>query len=230
LDKYGKNTVARHFFTAFITAVLLFVGAGTLDWGAGWVFSILNLLGWTGLNMLLIRQNPELLNERGKPSRQIMQSVRQWDRLILILYTIMVFAQPLISGIDYRNGWSAPVSPIVLVVGNLLNLAGLAILAWSMAANRFFAPIVQIQEARGHQVVSAGPYRFVRHPGYVGVILQFIGLPLAVGSWVALVIGVVGVILYVIRTSFEDRTLQAELPGYADYAQRTRYRLLPGVW
>jgi protein-S-isoprenylcysteine O-methyltransferase Ste14 len=99
-----------------------------------------------------------------------------------------------------------------------------------MVANRFFAPTVQLQAARGHQAVHAGPYRYVRHPGYVGVILCFIGLPLAVGSWVAMILGIFGAALYVLRTRLEDRTLQAELPGYADYAQRTRFRLLPGVW
>jgi protein-S-isoprenylcysteine O-methyltransferase Ste14 len=229
VDSYGRRTVVQHFFIPLAIAVLLFLGAGTLDWGAAWVFCILNLLGWAGLNLALIRWNPEILNERGRTARRG-NDVRRWDMAILVLYTLMLLAQPLIAGLDYRNGWSAPGSPVIMLLGNVLNLFGVAMIAWSMAANRFFAPVVQIQEARGHQVVASGPYAYVRHPGYVGVILGFIGLALAVGSWVALIPGIVGVILYVVCTALEDRTLQAELSGYAEYAQHTRYRLLPGVW
>jgi len=89
---------------------------------------------------------------------------------------------------------------------------------------------VRIQEARGHQVATTGPYRFVRHPGYTGIILQFLALPIAVGAWAALIPGAVGIAVFVIRTALEDRTLHEELPGYAEYAQQTRYRLVPGVW
>lgn len=229
LDKYGINTIIRHLFTGVVTAVLLFLGAGTLDWSAGWVFSILNLLGWAGMSAAVGYWNPELFNERGKPRRE-MQKPRQWDMIILILYTIMMFTQPFIAGMDYRNGWSAqPVSPVLLVVGNAINLLGFALLAWSMIANRYFAPIVQIREGE-HRVADAGPYRYVRHPGYVSVILTFMAMPLALGTWAALVPALIGVALYVVRTALEDRTLQAELSGYAEYAQRTRYRLVPGVW
>jgi protein-S-isoprenylcysteine O-methyltransferase Ste14 len=229
LDRYGKNSVLRHLFTGVVTAVLLFLGAGTTDWTEGWIFSILNLLGWAGMSAAVARWNPELLNERGKPRRQ-MQTMRQWDMIILVLYTIMMFAQPFIAGLDFRNGWSAqPVMPVLLVVGNVINLLGFALLAWSMIANRYFAPIVQIREGE-HRVADSGPYRYVRHPGYVSVILTFIGLPLALGTWAALIPGLIGVVLYIVRTALEDRTLQAELPGYVEFAQRTRYRLLPGVW
>jgi protein-S-isoprenylcysteine O-methyltransferase Ste14 len=229
LDKYGINTILRHLFTGVITAVLLFLGAGTTDWAEGWTFSIVNLLGWAGMSAAVARQNPGLFNERGKPRRQ-MQPMRQWDMIILILYTIMMFAQPFVAGLDYRYGWSAqPVAPVLLVVGCAINGLGFALLAWSMIANRYFAPIVQIREGE-HRVASSGPYRYVRHPGYVSVILTFLAMPIALGTWAAFVPALVGIVLYVVRTALEDRTLQAELPGYAEFAQRTKYRLLPGVW
>jgi protein-S-isoprenylcysteine O-methyltransferase Ste14 len=229
LDRYGINTILRHLFTGVVTAVLLFLGAGTTDWTEGLIFATLNLVGWAGMSAAVASLNPGLFNERGKPTRQ-MQTMRQWDKIILILYTLMMFAQPFIAGLDRRSGWSAqPVSPALVIVGNAINLLGFALLAWSMIANRYFAPIVQIREGE-HLVADSGPYRYVRHPGYVSVILTFIAMPLALGTWVALIPAVIGVALYVIRTALEDRTLQVELPGYAEFAQRTRYRLLPGVW
>jgi protein-S-isoprenylcysteine O-methyltransferase Ste14 len=118
----------------------------------------------------------------------------------------------------------------VYVVGNLLMIVGFIPLAWSMVANRNFEPSVRLQAERGHQVASGGPYRFVRHPGYAGLVLQFLALPIALGAWMALIPGLLGVAVFVIRTALEDRTLQDELPGYADYAQQTRYRLIPGIW
>lgn len=229
LDKYGINTILRHVFTGVVFAVLLFAGAGTTDWTEGWVYGILNILGWAGMSAAVARLNPGLFNERGKPRRQ-MQPMRQWDMIILTLYAILMFAQPLVAGLDKRSGWSAqPASTALVVAGNAVNLLAFALLAWSMIANRYFAPIVQIREGE-HRVADNGPYRYVRHPGYVSVILTFLAMPVALGTWLALVPGVIGAALYVIRTALEDRTLQAELPGYVEFTQRTRFRLLPGVW
>jgi protein-S-isoprenylcysteine O-methyltransferase Ste14 len=101
---------------------------------------------------------------------------------------------------------------------------------WAMSVNTYLSTIVRVQTERGHHVVTAGPYRYVRHPMYVGTILFGLCIPLFLGSWYALLPGALMGIGYVIRTALEDRTLQAELPGYADYAAQVRYRLLPGVW
>jgi protein-S-isoprenylcysteine O-methyltransferase Ste14 len=114
----------------------------------------------------------------------------------------------------------------MLVIG----ASGHALLVWSMVANAYFSLIVRIQADRSHQVVSSGPYRFVRHPGYLGSILFFLSTSLLLGSWWALIPGAAAALLIVIRTALEDRTLHAELPGYADYVERVRYRLLPGIW
>jgi protein-S-isoprenylcysteine O-methyltransferase Ste14 len=229
LDKYGINAVARHLSMAVIVAALLFVGAGTFGWRWGWVFSIVNCLGWVGLSAALVQWNPGLLNQRGNRTSH-MEGTKQWDWVLLSLYSVLIVAQPFVAGLDYRYGWSAPVADWVCVAGNGLTLIALALLAWSMVANRFFEVTVRIQAQRGQAVVTAGPYRYVRHPGYVGVILMFVSLPLALGTWAALIPGALGVVIYVIRTALEDRTLQVELSGYAEYARRTRYRLVPGVW
>lgn len=230
LDKYGINAIARQITMALITAALLFIGAGTLDWGWGWVFSFVYFVGWAGLSAAVARLNPELLNQRGKRTRQ-MTGTKPWDWILLSFYSVLIIAQPFIAGLDIRYGWSAPVDAwVVNIIGNVLTLIAFIFLAWAMVTNRFFEATVRIQEQRGHRVVTSGPYRYVRHPGYVGLIIQFVAMPLALGTWAALVPGVIGVIIYVIRTALEDRTLRSELPGYAEYAQRTRYRLLPGVW
>ncbi|MBL8164700.1 MAG: isoprenylcysteine carboxylmethyltransferase family protein [Anaerolineae bacterium] len=229
LDKYGFNCIARHVFMGIVVAALLFGGAGTTDWAWGWVFSIVHLLGWIGLSYALARWNPELLNQRGRRSRDL-TGTKRWDWLLLGIYSTLVLVQPFVGGLDYRYGWTGRAAPVVYIVGDVLVAGAFALLTWSMVVNRHFEATVRIQEARDHQVVAAGPYRYVRHPGYVAVIVTFLGVGLAVGSLAALVLGAIGTLLFIVRTALEDQTLQAELPGYAEFAQRTRYRLLPGVW
>jgi len=229
LDKYGINAIARHMATSIFMSVLLFIGAGSLNWTWGWLFSIVYFLGWMGLNIALVRWNPELLNERGKRTND-MKGTKTWDWVLLILYSLLLLIQPLVAGLDWRNGWSAAASTVLYITGNVLALAALALLAWSMVCNRFFEGTVRIQEQRGHRVISSGPYQYVRHPGYVSVILTFVAMPLALGTWTALIPGAAGILIFIIRTALEDRTLQNELPGYRDFAQQTRYRLLPGIW
>jgi len=112
----------------------------------------------------------------------------------------------------------------------LLVAVGYSIVLWAIASNAFFAPVVRIQTERGHTVVTRGPYRIVRHPGYVGAILFTLAMPLMLASWWSLIPSAAAAILYVIRTALEDRTLQAELSGYTEFTQKTRYRLVPGVW
>jgi protein-S-isoprenylcysteine O-methyltransferase Ste14 len=116
------------------------------------------------------------------------------------------------------------------VLGALVFLLGNAILLWARYTNRFFSSMVRIQTDRGHTVCKAGPYRYVRHPGYVGGILMALGMGIVLGSWWACVPQLLASTLLVWRTSREDQTLQAELPGYGEYTRETRYRLLPGVW
>jgi protein-S-isoprenylcysteine O-methyltransferase Ste14 len=229
LNRYGANAIARQIFTPLLMSVLLFWAAGSTDWYWGWVFSVVHFLTWLGLSLVLWRVNPGLLNERGKRSVK-QDGTKSWDRVVVALYFALLLIQPLVAGLDRRYRWSEEAAPGVHIVGNMLIILGMVILTWAMANNTFFEATVRIQQQRGHHVASAGPYRYVRHPGYSGVILTLIGLPVALAAWTALIPGLAGVILFVVRTALEDRTLQAELPGYSEYAQHTRYRLLPGIW
>jgi protein-S-isoprenylcysteine O-methyltransferase Ste14 len=227
LTIWGYNTIAKQLMGPVILGALMFWAAGTTDWFWGWVFNVVHVLAWLMMTVVLVFANPELLNARGRRRAD----AKQWDMIILTIYGIDWIAMLLVGGLDYRYGWTGPVAAHWLIVGNVLILLGFALTTWAMAVNRNFEVAVRIQEDRGHHVISSGPYRVVRHPGYTGVILAFyFGMPLALGSWAAFAVGLVGLVTMVVRTSLEDRTLQAELPGYVEFAQCTRYRLIPGVW
>lgn len=230
LDKYGYNSIARHVGLAIFICAPLFIGAGTLDWLWGWIYSVTTLLGWIGLSLVLVRENPELLNQRGKRTKQMGVGTKRWDWVILGIYSVLLLLTPFVAGLDFRYGWSAPVSPLVNVTGIIVLVFSFALLTWAMAVNRFFEGTVRIQQARGQHPITTGPYRYVRHPGYVAVILQFIAVPLATGGMTAWIPAVLGILLFVVRTALEDRTLRQELPGYEAFTKQTRYRLLPGVW
>ncbi len=230
LDKYGYNCIARHVGLVIFVCAPLFVGAGTLSWDWAWVYSLVTLIGWLALSLVLARCNPELLNERGKRMKDL-KGTKWWDWLVTgIIYPVLLMATPLVAGLDYRNGWSAPASDPIKIVGLVVLAVSFVPLTWAMAVNRFFEGTVRIQTNRDHQVMTSGPYQYVRHPGYVGAILEFIAVPLATGMGAAWIPAILGTVLYVVHTALEDRTLQRELPGYSAFANQTRYRLIPGLW
>jgi protein-S-isoprenylcysteine O-methyltransferase Ste14 len=230
LNRYGYNAFARQVFTAIISAVLMFWAAGTIDWFAGWLFSIVYFLCWLLVSILLMLKNPALLNERGKPTGQAMSSAKSWDKVILPIYSLLVLAQPILAGFDKRFGWSGDGGLWFYLLGNAILIISFLILGASMSVNRHFEAVARIQSERSHAVVSSGIYHYVRHPGYLSVILSFLAIPMALSSWAALLVGAAGVILFFVRTSLEDKMLQEELAGYRDFAQETRYRLIPYIW
>lgn len=207
-------------------AAMLFLSTWRLDWGWGWAFLGLSVIG-IALNAVLLRDKPEMIAERARGG----ENQKDWDKTIggLWALTYMVLLV-IVAGLDVRLGWTGPVSLAVHLAGVAALALGSALFSWAMVANAYFSTVVRIQAERGHAVCTSGPYRFVRHPGYVGAVLQSLAIPLLLGSLWALIPGAVAAALMVVRTTLEDRTLQAELPGYAEYAQQTRYRLLPGVW
>ena len=137
---------------------------------------------------------------------------------------------PLVAGLDALFDWSPPFSLPVKILALVIILAGYALGSYALIENRFFSGMVRIQTDRDHQVVSSGPYRWMRHPGYAGALLTYLATPLFLDSWWAFLPSLFITIVLVIRTSLEDKVLQDELEGYYDYARRVRYRLLPGVW
>ncbi|MGB8951230.1 MAG: isoprenylcysteine carboxylmethyltransferase family protein [Candidatus Aminicenantales bacterium] len=229
-----KSVLLRLLFSSFLKLILgiavmgalIFFPAGTLRWGKAWTL-LLVFLGCLFVNLsVLMRKNPDLIRERIK----LRQKSKRWD--IVITSIIGVFALSLfpLAGLDYRFGWSPRVTVSLVIAALVILVLGDLIFLWSMTVNKFFSKHVHIQKEKGHSVVTEGPYQFVRHPGYVGWILMVGPIPVALGSLWALIPGGLSVLILVIRTALEDKTLQKELEGYAEYARRVRYRLLPGIW
>jgi protein-S-isoprenylcysteine O-methyltransferase Ste14 len=208
--------------------LILFISAGRPDWTWGWALLIVVAAFLAAHPLILIPINPELLAEREKGITG--QDVKSWDRWVTGLVGAFMIASWVVAGLDVRLGWTGPIPLAYHVGGLIVMILGYALFLWAMASNAFFAEGVRIQQERGHAVAAGGPYRYVRHPGYVGAILSQVTTPFLLGSVWALIPSVASVALYVVRTYLEDRTLVQELPGYKAYAQRTRYRLLPRVW
>jgi protein-S-isoprenylcysteine O-methyltransferase Ste14 len=143
---------------------------------------------------------------------------------------IVAIVMLIIAGLDKRFEWSPNLPLLLHITAFVITALGYSLGTWATSVNRFFSAVVRIQRDRGHTVVSSGPYRLIRHPGYAGAVVTSLATPLLLGSLWALIPAVLAVCLIIIRTALEDRTLQEELEGYHDYAERVRYRLLPGVW
>jgi protein-S-isoprenylcysteine O-methyltransferase Ste14 len=206
--------------------VALFWSAGRIDWWLAWAAIAVMLVWMTAIGIVILRFQPGLLAERLVPPK----GAKAWDRAILSILRLAQLARYILAGLDQRYGWTGGfplAAQIAAIIGCSL---GYALLVWALASNNFFSQIVRIQSDRSHAVVTGGPYRYVRHPAYVGMILFELAMPILLGSWWALIAGGLCAILFIIRTAFEDRTLKTELTGYTDYAQAVRYRLFPGIW
>ncbi len=224
---YTRAAIRLLVFTT-VFPLILFVAAGDWRWGMGWAFIALIVVATLASRLLAFRIHPDLLEERATSFSK--ENTEPWDRLLSPLMAYSALIVILVAGLDRRYGWSPQLSQWVQIVGLALVAAGFAFSSWAMLTNRFFSAAVRIQTERGHRVVDSGPYALLRHPGYSGSLLSNLALPLALSAlWAylpaALVLGVT-----VLRTWREDRTLQEKLPGYLDYTQRTRFRLLPGLW
>ncbi len=225
LERSGVNRIIQVLASIVIMGALLFLTAGRCDWPAAWIF-----LGTYAVTVLTVgvwvaRQHPDVINERGKIAR----GAKPWDKVLMTIYTVMLFVLLGVAGLDERSGGST--MPLMLhLLGYGAFLAATAVTYWAMAVNPFLATVVRIQDDRGQYVVTQGPYRYVRHPMYAMMFLMWPGVALQLGSWWALLPAGIIIVVFVIRTALEDKLLQAELPGYVDYAQHTRYRLLPGIW
>ncbi|MFQ6027652.1 MAG: methyltransferase family protein [Dehalococcoidia bacterium] len=210
-------------------AAVLFLLDGGWNWWEAWAYLGLSIGGTLLISLTVARANPELLAIRGHGG--IKPGTKSWDRVLipLIAFSASVGIW-IISGLDFRFGWSPPVPIAVWVAAGALWIAAMLWVDWALVVNKFFEASVRIQEDRGHTVVTTGPYRYMRHPGYAAAIVMSLAAPLLLGSWLALMSGGLAAGLFILRTALEDRTLRAELAGYQEYARRVRYRLLPGIW
>jgi protein-S-isoprenylcysteine O-methyltransferase Ste14 len=211
--------------TMFVAGV--FWAAGRVDWGRGWIYTALLVVTQSIGGMFLWRHDPELIRRRSQPG----EGTARWDMALLGLFGLGYAGAVVVAALDAaRFGWS-DVPSLTWPLGAALYLAGMSVVIWAMAVNTHFEKTVRIQHDRAHRVIDGGPYRLVRHPGYVGASLCFpLAAPLLLGSWWAFLPAVFSVAALTLRTALEDRLLRRELDGYAEYATRVRFRLIPGVW
>ena len=215
--------------TFFVTALgaLLFASAGTLHWPAAWTFLAVSATLGPACGLWLAKTDPALLAERMRPTFQADQPAA--DKKFMLVFILVMLIWLVAIGLDRRE--QASHVPLVLQgLGLAMYLLSTAFIMWVFRENSFAAPVVKVQAARHHHVISSGPYAFVRHPMYSGMMLFFFGVPLLLGSWWGVAIAPVFTVLFGIRARIEERALIEGLPGYADYAERVRYRLVPGLW
>ncbi|MCK4704187.1 MAG: isoprenylcysteine carboxylmethyltransferase family protein [Gammaproteobacteria bacterium] len=211
-------------------AIALMWPAGSWHWWEAWV-----LVGlWTAFGLVLtpylLRHDPALLAERLKLV-PLHKDQKSWDKVLMLLFFIAGIGLYLIPGFDVvRYEWSEPFPLWMRITAMLVHIPCFLFLGWVMRENTFLSQVVKIDKARGHKVITTGPYSLVRHPMYTVIIVLLYVVPVALGSRYALIIALFLTILLIVRTYFEDRTLYKELEGYPEYTQQTPYRLIPKVW
>jgi protein-S-isoprenylcysteine O-methyltransferase Ste14 len=211
------------FLILFIQGVILFAAAGTLFWKWAWILLLLSVVILI-INLLVIPV--ELIEERGR----LKKDAKKWDKVLTSINIVPTILLYVCSGLDYRFNLTGNVNILINIAGLVLSFSGAMLFTWSMISNKFFSTQVRLQTDRKHTVATGGPYRFVRHPGYVGYIIMSFATPMALGTlWGLIFSGITGILL-IIRTALEDNTLKRELAGYDEYAEKVKYRLIPFLW
>ncbi len=221
--------LVRLVLLALFGPVILLLAAGDPTWTMGWIFAIF-MAAYTLLSRLaLLVKNPDLIAERADSMKKA--NVEPWDRILVPIAGILLPTLTIVlAGLDRRFHWS-PVLPVwIQSVAYAPMVLGGLFAQWAAMENAFFSAVVRIQEDRGQTVVTTGPYRYVRHPGYVGGLVFHLAIPVSLGSLWAFLPVLATVVVVFVRTSLEDRFLHRKLEGYSEYAGRTRWRLIPGIW
>jgi protein-S-isoprenylcysteine O-methyltransferase Ste14 len=227
LNRSGIRGIAGQSILIIIGVTILFASAGTLAWMNAWIYVGLVIIYQVVSTVVLARVNPELLNERGTV---IKAGTKTFDKVWVAIVPIFSFGNLVIMGFDaVRYQWSA--MPFCLTYVGIFMFVFIAPIAtWAMAVNKFFEWTVRIQDDRQQYVCTSGPYGTIRHPGYTGLIVSLLAYPFILGSWWGFLPNGILTVIIIIRTALEDRTLQKELPGYKEYAQKVKYRLVPFIW
>jgi len=202
--------------------------SGDWAWWEAWAYAILNILSFVASRVLAAQRHPDLLAERARSID--LQGAKSWDKILAPMLAFGNLLILIVAGLDRLFDWTLPFSPGTKIVALIVMLLGYLLGSWALIENRFFSGVVRIQTDRGHRVVSTGPYRLIRHPGYAGALWAYLAIPLLLDSAWAFIPALLLVGVLVLRTALEDRTLQEELPGYKEFARKTRFRLIPWVW
>jgi protein-S-isoprenylcysteine O-methyltransferase Ste14 len=226
-----KKKLVTYFFIEEILSisamgVALFWSAGRIDWWPGWAVVAVWLAWFAATDILLLRFHPDLLAERLKPP----EGAKSWDKTILSGLRLLQLARYILAGLDQRYDWTGGFPLAAQIAALTVCILSYALVTWAMASNNYFSQVVRIQSDRGHTVAMDGPYRYMRHPSYTGMILFELAMGILLASWWALLFGGLCAVLIILRTALEDHTLQTELVGYGDYSRQVRYHLIPGIW
>jgi protein-S-isoprenylcysteine O-methyltransferase Ste14 len=184
------------------------------------------LLGLCLLIINWILLPAELVIERGRKK----ENVKRWDRIITSIISLPTILMYIFSGLDHRFNWTGDIHIVINIAGLVFIFLGSMIFTWSMVSNKFFSTLVRLQIDRQHTVATEGPYKYVRHPGYLGYMIFTSATPLALGTYWGLIFSGIICILLIVRTALEDATLKKELPGYAEYTENVKYKLIPLLW
>lgn len=198
------------------------------NWWEAWIYAAVYILGFAISRVLAARRHPDILAERARFMQH--ENAKAWDRLLVPILGLASTSILVVAGLDKLLDWSPTLGLPLRSLSLAVILVGYALGSYALIENRFFSGMVRIQSERGHQVVSSGPYSWIRHPGYLGGLLTYLGAPFLLGSYWAIIPAIITMIVVITRTHLEDKTLHMELPGYSEYASRVRFRMLPGVW
>lgn len=227
IEKAGIRYLIRNLVSLILQGGILFLAAGNLNIPRAWIYFGITFLYFAISTLVLAKSNSELINERA----QKRENTKLWDKVVLGSYIIIgMYTTPVIIGLDVgRFQWSN-LGIQYTIIGYILYIISSIFVNWAMVVNKHFEATVRIQEDREHNVITTGPYRLVRHPGYIGAILWAIATPLAIGSLYGLIASAIVTFILIFRTALEDKTLQQELKGYSEYTNKVKYRLFPGIW
>ena len=227
LTKSGLKAFLAPIRWIIITGLVFFLASGEIKDLRFWIYIGVYITGGLTTGILLLRKSPKLLNDRGK----MQEGTKQIDKYIILTYFLFaIIVTPLFAGIDKRFSLSDEMPFYYLYVAIILYIISVIFSIWPMLHNPFFEGTVRIQKDKNHNVINTGPYKIVRHPGYLGMLSGSISLPLAMGSVLAFIPLLIMILLIFTRTYYEDTTLQKELNGYSEYCKDVKYRLLPFIW
>jgi len=225
-EKLGIKLVLKSASIFIVLIIITFITAGRLDYWQGWVYNLLNIF-FIVLTYIVLIDRKDLIKERLKPG----EGMKSWDRVYYAISTPIFFVMFIISILDAaRFYWNPTVPLIIIFLAIIMYSVGQVIIIWAKKTNKFFSSVVRIQSDRKHKVCSDGPYKYVRHPGYLGGLIFTIVTPFVLGSFWGLIPAVIAIIFVFGRTYMEDKTLKKELVGYEEYSKKVKYRIIPFIW
>jgi len=222
------QTIVQLVLVLVVMPLLPMIISGAWGWWEAWAYAIISFFGFIISRALASRRHADLLVER--TNSMGMEDAKPWDKILAPSMALGSVIPLIVAGLDKLFGWTRPFTSNTKIIALIVVVLGYILGSWALVENKFFSGVVRIQTDRDHHVVTTGPYRFVRHPGYAGAFWMYLATPILLDSFWALIPTVLLIGVLILRTSLEDRTLQAELPGYKEFTQKTRYRLFLGIW